>query len=128
MLLGEEAVRSRTPVITVQAGGEKQPFFFLHGDWTGDIRLLNVARELGGEQPFYVLEPYRFDSIQAPPTFKEMAAAHLEALREVQPEGPYLLGGSCNGGLVAYEIARQLHEQGQRVTVGLNRPCLQWKP
>ena len=44
-----------------------------------------------------------------------MAAAHLEALRSVQPEGPYLLGGWCNGGLIAYEMARQLHAQGQTV-------------
>ena len=44
-----------------------------------------------------------------------MAAAHLEALRTIQPQGPYLLGGWCNGGLIAYEIARQLQAQGQRV-------------
>jgi thioesterase domain-containing protein len=44
-----------------------------------------------------------------------MAAAHLEALRRVQPVGPYLLGGFCNGGLIAYEMARQLQAQGERV-------------
>src|SRR5437588_4460492 len=44
-----------------------------------------------------------------------MAAAHLESVHTVQPEGPYLLGGFCNGGLVAYEMARQLHARGEMV-------------
>jgi pimeloyl-ACP methyl ester carboxylesterase len=70
---------------------------------------------LGPTQPFYVLEPYRFDGLPMPPTFEAMAAAHLEALRSVQPVGPYLLGGFCNGGLIAYEMARQLHTQGEQV-------------
>ncbi len=106
----------RAPIVAVQAGGSRQPFFFLHGDWTGGaFYCLKLARELGPDQPFYVLEPYKFDALQVPPTFEEMAAAHLESLRAVQPEGPYLLGGYCNGGLVAYEIARQLQAQGQTV-------------
>jgi thioesterase domain-containing protein len=44
-----------------------------------------------------------------------MAAAHIEAIRSVQPEGPYLIGGWCIGALIAYEVARQLHEAGQGV-------------
>jgi len=44
-----------------------------------------------------------------------MAAHYIQALRTVQPEGPYLLGGFCNGGLVAYEMARQLQAEGQSI-------------
>ncbi|MFL5700223.1 MAG: non-ribosomal peptide synthetase [Ktedonobacteraceae bacterium] len=105
-------------VVAVQAGGSKRAFFFLHGDWYGGgFYCLNLARSLGPDQPFYVLEPYEFDRRGTPPTFEEMAAAHIEAMRAVQPEGPYLLGGFCNGGLVAYEMARQLHAQGQMVNL-----------
>src|SRR5256714_1154199 len=105
-------------VVAVQAGGSKRPFFFLHGDWYGGgFYCLNLARGLGPDQPFYVLEPYEFDRGGTPPAFEEMAAAHIEAMRAVQPEGPYLLGGFCNGGLVAYEMARQLHAQGQVVNL-----------
>src|SRR5207237_3712236 len=50
-----------------------------------------------------------------PYTLEEIAADHLEALRSVQPEGPYLLGGFCAGGHVAFEMARQLQAQGERV-------------
>jgi len=44
-----------------------------------------------------------------------MASAYIETLRMKQPEGPYMLGGWCNGALVAFEMARQLHSQGQKV-------------
>src|SRR6266496_3409151 len=111
-------VESRAPYIIVQAGGSERPFFFLHGQWQGGaLYTLELARALGSEQPFYTLEPYRFDGLKVPPSLEEMAAAHLRTLRQIQPEGPYLLGGWCNGGLIAYEMARQLHAQGQIVDV-----------
>lgn len=116
VLMGEENARSRTPLVAVQVGKSKRPFFFLHGDWIGGgFYCINLARHLGADQPFYVLEPYKFEDLPVPPTFEAMAAAHIEALRAFQPEGPYLLGGFCNGGLMAYEMARQLEAQGQAV-------------
>src|SRR5207249_8541529 len=76
---------------------------------------ITVLQSLGMDQPFYVLEPYGFEGLALPPAFEEIAADHVKSVRIVQPEGPYLLGGWCNGALMAYEIARQLHAQGQRV-------------
>ena len=104
------------PVVTVQSGGTGRPLFYLHGDWSGSsFYCLELARSLGAEQPFYILETYKFGGTQPPPTFEEMAAAHVASLRAVQPKGPYLLAGFCNGGLVAYEIARQLQAVGEKV-------------
>ncbi len=115
---GKEDADVRTRVVTVKAGGSRRPFFFLHGDWHGGgLYCLNLAEHLSKEQPFYTLEPYRFEGLLVPPTLEEMAAAHIEAMRAVQPEGPYLLGGWCNGGLLAYEMARQLHAKGQTVAL-----------
>ncbi|HEV7236347.1 MAG TPA: amino acid adenylation domain-containing protein, partial [Ktedonobacteraceae bacterium] len=114
----KEETDTRTRVVTVQAGGSRQPFFFLHGDWHGGgLYCLNLAEHLSKDQPFYTLEPYRFEGLAVPPTLEEMAATHTHAMREVQPEGPYLLGGWCNGGLLAYEMARQLHAAGQTVAL-----------
>ncbi len=111
-----EAAAVPEGVVAIQRYGSKRPFFFLHGDWIdGAYWCFPLARELGSDQPFYALEPYSFDGFSAPPIFEAIAAAHLKSLRAVQPEGPYLLGGFCNGGLLAYEMARQLHTQGQRV-------------
>ncbi len=115
-LAREEGPRPRTPLVTVQAGGLKQPFFFLHGDTMGGaFYCFPLARDLGDEQPFYALEPYQFADLPVPPPIEVMVAAHIEALRAIQPEGPYLMGGFCNGALIAYEMARQLHAQGQLV-------------
>ena len=44
-----------------------------------------------------------------------MAAAHLVALRAVRPKGPYVIGGFCIGGLVAYELAQQIEASGESV-------------
>src|SRR6266849_6028994 len=108
----EDSPRER--VMEIQVGGSKRPFFFLHGHWKGTPDFcFSLARELGSDQPFYALEPYQFDGLPVPPTVETMAVAHIKSMRSVQPEGPYLLGGWCNGGLVAYEMARQLQAQGQ---------------
>ncbi|MFL5663118.1 MAG: non-ribosomal peptide synthetase, partial [Ktedonobacteraceae bacterium] len=107
---------SAVAVVAVQTGGSKRPFFFLHGDFRrGAFHCSPLARDLGSDQPFYALEPSRLDGSQVLPTFEAMAAAYIKSLRIVQPEGPYLLGGYCGGGLVAYEMARQLHAEGQTV-------------
>jgi len=111
-----EVADPRARVVGVQVEGTKQPFFFLHGNWKGTTSFCSsLAHELGSDQPFYALEAYRFDGLAVPPTVEAMAAAHIRSMRAVQPGGPYLLGGWCNGGLVAYEMARQLHAVGQMV-------------
>ena len=111
-----ETSDQRTRVVAIHLGGSKRPFFFLHGDFlSGASWCFSLAHQLGADQPFYALEPFNFDGLPVPPPFEAIAAEHLESLRAVQPEGPYLLGGFCNGGLLAYEMARQLHVQGQKV-------------
>jgi thioesterase domain-containing protein len=106
----------RAPLVVVQEGATLPPFFYLHGEWKGGgFYSRELARHLGSEQPFYLLEPYVFDGLETLPTFEEMATAHLEAMRSIQPEGPYFLSGYCNGALIAYEMAQQLEAQGQEV-------------
>jgi amino acid adenylation domain-containing protein len=103
-------------LVAVQKGGSKRPFFYLHGEWKGGaFYTQDIAKALGSEQPFYLMDPYPLGESEMPPSMEEVAASHIEMMRSVQPEGPYQLGGYCNGALVAYEIARQLHAAGQKV-------------
>ncbi|MGZ3618133.1 MAG: non-ribosomal peptide synthetase, partial [Ktedonobacteraceae bacterium] len=112
----QENAVARTSLLPIQVGGTKRPFFFLHGDWTGGaFYCFTLARALETDQPFYVLEPYKFGGLQIPPSLETVAAAHIESLRSIQPQGPYLLGGFCNGGLLAYEMAQQLQAAGEQV-------------
>jgi thioesterase domain-containing protein len=79
---------------------------------------LDLARRLGPEQPFYGLQPPGIDGEQPPATsIEEMAAHYVEAIRAVQPDGPYYLGGWSFGALVADEMARQLDAIGQEVAL-----------
>src|SRR5437764_1506996 len=111
-----EQANQHEGVVVIKSTGSRQPFFFLHGQWKNQaFYCFPLAQGLETDQPFYVLEPYSFDGLAIPPAFEEIAAAHVKSMRIVQPEGPYLLGGWCNGALMAYEIARQLQAQGQRV-------------
>ena len=114
-LMGEAKADTLPPLLEVQAGGSRRPFFYLHGQWEEELsyHCYPLARALGSDQPFYALRPYPLDGQQGLPTMEEIAAAHIEAIHSVQPEGPYLIGGWCNGGLVAYEMARQLQARGQ---------------
>jgi len=116
VLVQQGAETFRTPFTVFQAGGSRVPFFFLHGDYFGGgFYCRNLARHLGPDQPFYALHPHGLDSRPVPQTIEAMADDHLRTLRALRPEGPYLLGGHCNGGLVAFEMARRLQAQGRRV-------------
>jgi len=77
-----------------------------------------LARYLGPAQPFYGLQAKGLDGRGPFHTFiEDMAADYIKEIRELQPEGPYYLGGYCMGGTIAFEMAQQLLKQGQ--TIGL---------
>jgi pimeloyl-ACP methyl ester carboxylesterase len=113
---GMDVAAARPPVVAIQADGSRRPIFYIHIHAEGGaFYCFNLARDLGPEQPFYVLEPFRSAELQALPGFEAMAAAYIASLRKVQPEGPYQLIGFCGGGLIAFEMAQQLRAQGQEV-------------
>lgn len=110
------ATDPRSSIVTIQTGGSKRPFFYLHVHVIGSaFYCFSLAHDLGSDQPFYILEPYNLDGLEMPPPLEAMAAAYIKSLRSVQPEGPYLLGGYCGGGLIAFEMAQQLRLAGQAV-------------
>jgi amino acid adenylation domain-containing protein len=116
VLIREQVEDLGSLLIQLQPGNGKRPLFFLHGDFEGGgFYCLNLARGLGENRPVYVLSPHGVDGRAIPPTIEAVAASYIEMIREVQPSGPYLLGGLCKGGVTAYEMARQLQRQGEQV-------------
>src|SRR6185369_4049726 len=108
--------REWTPLVQLQRGDGNQPLFFVHPVGGNVFCYAELARELGDEQPFYALQSFGLADGDEPLTaVSEMATRYLDALRQVQPEGPYKLGGWSFGGLVAYEMAQQLQRAGQEV-------------
>ncbi|MBC7928403.1 MAG: amino acid adenylation domain-containing protein, partial [Bryobacteraceae bacterium] len=117
-LVQRESETWSTPLLEIQAGNPaiKAPFFYLHADFvSGGFYSVDLARRLGQDQPFFVLQPHGLDGGDVPATIEEMAAQHLEVLRRVQPNGPYYLGGKCNGALISFEMARRLREENEEV-------------
>jgi amino acid adenylation domain-containing protein len=108
----------RSLLVKVQPGGSKTPIFFLHEDFRrGGFYCLTLARCLGPDQPFYALAPHGLNGSSVPDTVEAMAASYIQIICEVQPHGPYLLGGYCNGGTVALEMAQQLRREGEDVSL-----------
>jgi thioesterase domain-containing protein/acyl carrier protein len=110
--------RQWSPLVKIQPGGSKRPFFCVPGAGGNVIYFYHLARYLGSDQPFYGLQARGLDGEQMPHTkVEDMAAYYIEALQAVQPEGPYLLGGHSFGSYVAFEMALQLLHQGQEVAL-----------
>jgi len=91
-------------------------FFFVH-DGDGETLLYgNVARRLPNRFAVFGIEPRQLRDIPlAHARIEDMATYYLGAMREKQPHGPYFLGGMCAGGVIAYEMARQLEAAGEVV-------------
>jgi len=114
--LRREGLRgARSAIVPVQPGGSRPPFFFLHVDSRGGFYCGKLARLLGQEQPFYGVMPNGFDGKPLLPTIEAMAEENVRHLVALQPQGPYMLGGFCRGGLIAYEMARQMEQRGLKV-------------
>jgi amino acid adenylation domain-containing protein len=107
------AARVRHVVVPIQPAGQRPPFLCVGG---GPM-YLKFASLLGQEQPFLGLPWPDAASLREPFTLEDFAAHQVEAIREVQPNGPYFLGGYSAGALAAYEAARQLRAQGDEVSL-----------
>ena len=96
--------------------GAAQILFLIHPAG-GHVHLYrDLAQALGDEQPLYALQAEGIDGKSEPLTSIEaLAASYIQAMRIVQPQGPYAVGGASLGGAISYEIARQLSAAGQVV-------------
>ena len=106
-------------LVVGQPKGNRVPLFLVAGYQGPDDTLLVLSRilpHLGSDQPVYGFKPRWIDDNQESySSVDEAASDFLAELRVVQPEGPYLLGGYCVGGVVALEMARRLLEEGEEV-------------
>src|SRR2546421_8185763 len=104
-------------LVMIQPGDAKRrPFFCIHAVGGNVLEYRDLARLLGADQPVYGLQAKGLDGKSQPHTsIKEMAAHYIREMREVQPEGPYMIGGRSSGGTIAFEMACQPAEPGQKV-------------
>jgi oxalate---CoA ligase len=136
-------VPSNEEMVTCAQRGTKTPFFFCHGDFlTRGFYGLRLGPLLGPDQTVFLLHPPPLSELRTNTSIEVIAELYVPHLLAAQPNGAFRLGGFCNGGLLAWEIARQLVGKDRQVelvviinTISLNaRPTfraiarmLRWK-
>jgi len=104
------------PLVPIQPKGSKHPLFVAAGKGGNAMNLRHLALRLESDQPFYGIQHRGFDGQHEPHhSVQEMAEEALRAVRQVQPHGPYHLGGFSAGGLLVFEMAQQLLAQGESI-------------
>jgi natural product biosynthesis luciferase-like monooxygenase protein/amino acid adenylation domain-containing protein len=118
-ILGEQSTAWRSsPLVPIQPQGTKPPFFCVHALGGNVNNYYLLAQYMGNDQPFYGLQaPPLHEVTEEDSQIEFMATRYVEAIREVQSSGPYRLGGYSFGSFVAFEMARQLREQGEDVAL-----------
>lgn len=119
-----QATKEKTPqaksspaVVAIQPKGKQPPIYVISGVGGNVIKFQKLAFYLGEDQPMFGLLPRGLDGKE--PYFtriEDMAGYYADAIQGTQPVGPYQLMGYSFGGLVAYEVARQLVERGAQVS------------
>ncbi|MDY7007237.1 MAG: amino acid adenylation domain-containing protein [Cyanobacteriota bacterium] len=117
LIRGENQVTSSS-LVPLQSQGNKQPFFCVHPAGGHVFYYQELSGYLGENQPFYGLQAQGFGEGEKIFTnVEDMAQFYIKTIREFQPEGPYQIGGWSFGGVVAFEMAQQLVQQGQEVSL-----------
>ncbi len=99
-------------LVPLNPHGTKRPLFLIHS-----LMLYGrLPSALGADQPFYALQQPPLGQDDKPDWVDRMIEDHIRQIRKVQPRGPYQIAGWCFAGWMAYEIARRLETQGEKVT------------
>ncbi|WNZ58697.1 AMP-binding protein [Myxococcus sp. MxC21-1] len=117
-LLSSDTEAGARDCVALQPEGAGTPVFLVHavGGAVGPYRAL--ARSMGRERPLYGFQAAGLDGREPPlEQVEAIARRYVDAMRERQPKGPYVLGGWSLGGVVAFEMARELERQGQSVAL-----------
>ncbi|HMS64575.1 MAG TPA: amino acid adenylation domain-containing protein [Ignavibacteria bacterium] len=105
-------------LVGVNPGGSKYPFFYIPPAAGTALEVKNIIKYISDDQPFYILESVGLDGKEPPHTeIQQMSAHYVKEIQSLQPEGPYLIGGRCFGGRVAFDVAQRIVSQGQKVAL-----------
>jgi acyl-CoA synthetase (AMP-forming)/AMP-acid ligase II/thioesterase domain-containing protein/acyl carrier protein len=111
-----QAVPTAGGLLALQEHGNKPPLFCLPALGGATYNFVRLSEHLGHDQPVYTFQYPGLDGQRQPlDRIEDLAAEFLPHMYRVQPQGPYHLCGFCFGGIVCYEIAQQLTDQGHEV-------------
>ncbi|MGA2539191.1 MAG: thioesterase domain-containing protein [Terracidiphilus sp.] len=127
ILDGEAQASGWSPLVAIQPSGSRPPLFCFHGAGGNVLNYQKLSQHLGDDQPFYGLQSQGLDGNSPPLTsIEQMATLYVKHIRRVQASGPYFLGGYCMGGTLAYEVAQQLHAEGESIALLAMLDTMNW--
>uniref|UniRef100_UPI0036DF44C7 non-ribosomal peptide synthetase n=1 Tax=Photorhabdus sp. RM322S TaxID=3342825 RepID=UPI0036DF44C7 len=100
--------------ISVRSGGTGLPLFFVPSGMGDYSYVFGLSQHISSGYPIYAL-PWPSINEEPMSTMEELAARMVTMMKAVQPTGPYRIGGYSSGGILAYAIAQQLLDIGERV-------------
>ena len=116
-----------SPVVPIQPKGKELPLYVISGVGGNVIKFHSLAFYLGEEQPVFGLLPRGLDGREPfISRLEDLATYYVEAIRTVQPTGPYRVAGYSFGGIVAFEVARQLVERGESIDLLVLFDTIEW--
>jgi len=105
-------------LVTLKQEGSKTPLYIVHGANHHVLKFNELAQQLDEEQPVYGLQSRGLNGFTEPhDSIVDMAADYISEIVASNPDGPYALAGFSYGGIVAYEMTRQLRAKGKKVTI-----------
>jgi len=103
-------------LVPIKPKGNKMPLYMVHGAGLNVLLFNTLAMNMSPEQPVYGLQAKGLDGIDEPLNkIEDIAAHYIAAIIEQNPSGPYALAGYSFGGIIAFEMARQLEALGKEV-------------
>jgi len=106
------------PLIEMRAGNKLPAVFITHGVGGSVLELFPLLRHIQTDRPIYGLQARGIDGVDEPhDRIEDMAQYFLDAIKEIQPAGPYILIGYSMGGLVTLELAQRLSEIGEKIAL-----------
>lgn len=98
-------------ILPIQEKGGHRPFFCING-WS---EMRSLALGIGEDRPYLAVQIPPNEKLTVPYSVEEIAQLQIEQIRQLQPHGPYVLGGWCRAGVIAFEVAQQLKALGEEV-------------
>ncbi len=118
-LLQQDSIAKTDPVVMpLHEGHGVVPFFAVAAPGVNTAGFALLARQMGKDQSTYKLQPAApvvWDRPFSKKELRELAQECIAAMRSVQPQGPYCLGGMCEGVLIAQQMIIELESQGEEV-------------
>ena len=114
-LLSQESTSpSWSLLVPMQETGSMPPLYCIHPAGGNLFCYTDLVRHLDGDLPFWgVQAPEHKPGFQPSPPIETLAAEYVQAIRAKQGDQPFFLGGWSMGGVIAFEMARQLEQIGE---------------